>query len=201
MKTENEEKERLSTKLSEKEKASAKSVLSRKKELKACLSCGGTKLRVVPATKDQTSLSVAQKPDVYGAYSCSDCGHQGAPIIFKSPAAYEKFFVSKRQKYNMRLDQQEAHSFLANGFLASGKKEPGLAFILNLVFPGLGYSYLGQRKKAWGYIMFIGIYLIGVLLLTPYALAIGLLPFILYFFLVFFSSLDAYLSAKKLQAM
>jgi hypothetical protein len=189
-------KNKLPTVLSEGDKSSALGSIKGKGELKSCMNCGGTNLSMPPINVDASVVAYRATQKYY----CTDCGYEGAPIVFRDFSTFEKFYRSKRLKYNMGVDQQEADYLLSSSFAdETRRKGPFVAAVASFLIPGLGQAYAGAKTKAW---LFFS--LAVLLYLLSFGLVIfSLLDFASYFsiaivLVMVFSSIDAYITAGKL---
>jgi hypothetical protein len=189
-------KNKLPTVLSEEDKSSALGSIKGRGELKSCMNCGGTNLTMPPINVDASVVAYRATQKYY----CTDCGYEGAPIVFRDFSTFEKFYNSKRQKYNMGVDQQEADYLLSSSFAdETRRKSPLVAAVASFLIPGLGQAYAGDKTRAW-------LFFIAAVLL--YVVSFGSVLFSYYEFASYFpvaivlvmiiSSIDAYLTARKL---
>ena len=189
-------KNKLPTVLSEGDRSSALGSIAGKGELKSCMNCGGTNLTMPPISVDASVVAYRATQKYY----CKDCGYEGAPIVFRDFSTFEKFYNSKRQKYNMGVDQQEADYLLSSSFAdETRRKSPFVAAVASFFIPGFGQAYAGAKTKAW--VFFIAAVLLYVLsfvsMITFQDELISYLPVALILLMVF-SSIDAYLTARRL---
>ena len=189
-------KNKLSTVLSEADRSSALGSIKSKGELKSCMNCGGTNLSMPPISVDASVVAyrAAQK------YYCKDCGYEGAPIVFRDFSTFEKFYNSKRLKYNMGVEQQEADYLLSSSFAdETRRKSPFVAAVASFFIPGFGQAYAGAKTKAW----FFFIAAVLLYLLSFVSMISSNYEFASYFsaaivLVMLFSSIDAYITARKL---
>jgi hypothetical protein len=189
-------KNKLPTTLSDEDRSSALGSINSKGELKSCMNCGGTNLTMPPISVDASVVAYRATQKYY----CTDCGYEGAPIVFRDFSTFEKFYNSKRLKYNMGVEQHEADYLLSSSFAdETRRKSPLVAAVASFLIPGLGQAYAGDKNRAWFFftaavLLYLLSFVSGI---TSHYEFVSYFPAAIALVMVF-SSIHAYLKARKL---
>ena len=137
----------------------------------------------VLVSEEKSSDPIEEKAEVSALKSCPNCGTElkyGGKFCPNCGANLESISVPQTNVENKVTVNQQA---------VTTKKNPIVAAILSLIFPGIGQLYIGQNNKG-------GLFL--VLAAVSIVLMLLLIGFILYVLFWLWAIFDAYTSAEKL---